>query len=130
MNAKNENYTPKDRIDRTLRDRLMAEENRYRDEVRQPVPPMSRPRPASRQASARVYDHCGCEKAQPYENSNRLTGVSLAMVYSPYQEFTDLYSPEEGFEHGTIFMQLHKPFSCASSVFRNSVCRDKGEKAR
>lgn len=39
-----------------------------------------------------------------------LYGRSLAMVYSPVQGFDDLYEPEEGLLHGTIFVRLDKPF--------------------
>ena len=39
-----------------------------------------------------------------------LAGRSLAMVYSPYQQFRELYEPEEGFSRGTIFRELDKPF--------------------
>ena len=36
--------------------------------------------------------------------------IHLAMVYSPDQEFEDLYSPENGLEAGTVFIKLDKPF--------------------
>ena len=36
--------------------------------------------------------------------------VHLAMVYSPDQEFEELYCPEDGLEAGTVFMKLDKPF--------------------
>ena len=39
-----------------------------------------------------------------------LEGKSLAMVYSPYQNFTSLYDPRQGLCHGTIFTGLNKPF--------------------
>ena len=39
-----------------------------------------------------------------------LLGHSLAMVYSPCQEFDGLYTPEVGLSHGTVFMELDKPF--------------------
>lgn len=39
-----------------------------------------------------------------------LRGKSLAMVYSPCQEFDDLYDHTEGLHHGTIFRALDKPF--------------------
>ena len=40
-----------------------------------------------------------------------LTGKSLAMVYSPCQEFEDLYDHTEGLKRGTIFRALDKPFT-------------------
>ena len=44
-----------------------------------------------------AFDHC-------------LAGKSLAMVYSPCQEFAGIYAPDEGLSRGTIFMELEKPF--------------------
>ena len=35
---------------------------------------------------------------------------SLAMVYSPHQIFENLYSAEEALEHGTLFIDLDKPW--------------------
>ena len=35
---------------------------------------------------------------------------SLAMVYSPKQEFHRLYEAEEGLSKGTVFCELYKPF--------------------
>ena len=35
---------------------------------------------------------------------------SLAMVYSPYQNWQNLYELEPGFCAGTIFKELDKPF--------------------
>ena len=40
-----------------------------------------------------------------------LRGMSLAMVYSPCQEFDDLYDHSEGLRRGTIFRALDKPFN-------------------
>ena len=35
---------------------------------------------------------------------------SLAMAYIPRQKFRNLFTDEEGFEKGTIFKELYKPF--------------------
>jgi hypothetical protein len=35
---------------------------------------------------------------------------SLAMVYSPAQEFRDTYTPADALAHGTLFVGLDKPF--------------------
>ncbi|MBR5295844.1 MAG: spore coat associated protein CotJA [Clostridia bacterium] len=32
------------------------------------------------------------------------------MVYSPYQNYEELYDPREGLCNGTIFCKLNKPF--------------------
>ena len=34
----------------------------------------------------------------------------LAMAYVPMQRWRALYDPDDGFSHGTIFMELDKPF--------------------
>lgn len=35
---------------------------------------------------------------------------SLAMAYSPFQYFHELYSTEEALERGTLFRELDKPW--------------------
>ena len=45
-----------------------------------------------------------------------LNGMSLAMVYSPCQEFEGLYEPMDGLHAGTIFQALEKPFFGARRV--------------
>jgi len=48
---------------------------------------------------------------------------SLAMVYTPYQCFTELYTEEKGFSRGTIFVQLDKPFTpCSNGGMRGGNC--------
>ena len=37
-------------------------------------------------------------------------GPSLAMVYAPEQDFSQLYDVRQGLCKGTIFMELDKPF--------------------
>ena len=55
-------------------------------------------------------NNCSCEKfVQP-----DLSSYPLSMIYSPYQEFDDLYELEEGFNKGTIFRKLDYPFYMAS----------------
>ncbi|MBE6604979.1 MAG: spore coat associated protein CotJA [Ruminococcaceae bacterium] len=39
-----------------------------------------------------------------------MSGRSLAMVYSPCQEFEGLYEGEAALMAGTIFRELEKPF--------------------
>ena len=45
-----------------------------------------------------------------------LDGMSLAMVYSPCQEFDVLYEPMEALHAGTLFHLLDKPFLGARRV--------------
>jgi len=40
-----------------------------------------------------------------------LTGFPLAMVYSPEQEFDDVYEPEEALDAGTLFPALNLEFN-------------------
>lgn len=57
-------------------------------------------------------DGCsGCEEGGHGKEIDCLGGMSLAMVYSPCQEFDDLYDHTEGLRRGTIFRQLDKPFA-------------------
>ena len=59
---------------------------------------------------------CGCSCGNSRSNTNDgcrnscLRGSSLAMVYSPYQEFDNLYGTSEGLCRGTLFRDLDKPF--------------------
>lgn len=63
---------------------------------------------------------CSCEAARDGNcdedcshgaaNTGVLDGKSLAMVYSPYQNFESLYDPRQGLCNGTIFTGLDKPF--------------------
>ena len=41
--------------------------------------------------------------------------VSLAMVYSPYQHWREVYEAEKGLSRGTIFRELDKPFEAFGS---------------
>lgn len=43
-------------------------------------------------------------------NNDCLYGQSLAMVYSPCQEFKGLYDVSEALCRGTLFSELYKPF--------------------
>lgn len=55
--------------------------------------------------------HDACEEKAPCTSGNcPLAGMSLAMVYSPEQAFENLYEPEEGLAHGTVFIALDMPF--------------------
>lgn len=41
---------------------------------------------------------------QPFENK------SIAMTYTPWQKWANIYEPDKGFCTGTIFAELNKPF--------------------
>lgn len=62
----------------------------------------------SRERTARNVDGngCGCDS----DDYNAEFNHSLAMVYSPYQEWQNLYCEEDGMNAGTIFRELDKSF--------------------
>ncbi len=49
------------------------------------------------------------EQSMQKQNSC-LSGMSLAMVYSPCQQFEGLYEPAEALRYGTLFTKLNLPF--------------------
>ena len=51
------------------------------------------------------------------ESENCLAGRSLAMVYSPCQQFRELDEPDEALTKGTLFRELDKPFYAARRGF-------------
>lgn len=50
----------------------------------------------------------GCENGCS-DNSYPMSGRQLAMVYSPYNEWRMIFSPEDALSHGTLFEELYKP---------------------
>jgi len=122
MNTKNDQYTPRERVHPDLLRELLEEAEPGNLRAAQsvsayPKENMSRsvscPRCAQR-AEKRTCVRSTCEKTYCSENCTdpkNSVFPSLAMVYSPVQEFTDLYDPEEGLCRGTIFKQLDKPLT-------------------
>ena len=52
-----------------------------------------------------------CHDTDSYDIANTAeTNYRLAMVYSPYQEWQNIYCGEKALENGTIFAELDKPF--------------------
>lgn len=60
-----------------------------------------------RESSENESCGCGCKNSESY---NAEFNYSLAMVYSPYQQWQNLYCEDEGLLAGTIFKELDKPF--------------------
>lgn len=56
-----------------------------------------------RQMDSRQTDSC-CKK------DDMLEGLPLAMAYVPWQMWRDIFDAEKGFQCGTIFEELNKPF--------------------
>lgn len=52
----------------------------------------------------RTSKGCGCRREDP------LYGMPIAMAYVPWQTWRDIYDACEGFQTGTIFKELDKPF--------------------
>lgn len=48
-----------------------------------------------------------CDARTEYD---QLKGMPIAMAYVPWQQWRDLYEAEKGFQRGTIFEELDKPF--------------------
>lgn len=68
-----------------------------------------------------VDDNSGgrrCDGSMPNSHSTKNNGQTgwglreypLAMVYSPYQVFRELYSPDTALSRGTLFSELDLPF--------------------
>ena len=55
-------------------------------------------------------DDIGKEEAVPARKSWGLRDYPLAMVYSPVQEWRELYDEETGLSRGTMFKELDLPF--------------------
>lgn len=53
---------------------------------------------------------CRREDAECGRDEDSMFGFSLAMVYSPHQNWRNLYDEETGLTRGTIFEELDKPF--------------------
>lgn len=75
--------------------------------------------------SSRTGRCSSCEdkgQVQSGKNTFGLHGYPVAIVYSPIQEWRDLYECEVGFDNGTIFKELDLPFlggSCGCGGGRN-----------
>ena len=55
-------------------------------------------------------DYGGANCPNEQKNVAPLRGFPLAMVYSPEQEWQDLYEPEDALAHGTLFTALDYPW--------------------
>ncbi len=44
--------------------------------------------------------------------------LSLAIAYVPFQQNSETVSSEEGFERGTVFKELYKPFTGKRGVLK------------
>ena len=124
MEMKNSCSSPRDRVGDELLAKLLEENNdcggRYgvpsvRNRCRcsgahvniNPSPSCEPCRPEK--SSADRSGDCGCDNEDCAEKTC-LSAYPLAMSYTPYQEWRELYEIEEGLHHGTIFRELDLPF--------------------
>ena len=64
----------------------------------------------SRAAEESIQELGGCGESSA--SAMGLRGYPLASVYSPLQNFEDIYDLETGLTRGTIFQRLDLPFIC------------------
>lgn len=116
MNSFDETMTPRDRvdgIDSILRE-LMGTEL---EENPLPTPPSCRD---DRKIAQQNSGHCNMRMSLCPDGEY----ASLAMVYSPYQKFDDLYDTcEEALAHGTLFRSLYMPMENMSNSGMKGGCR-------
>jgi len=55
------------------------------------------------------YSGTACNRNAPKNDVSCSDGLQLAMVYSPYQSWRMIMSPEDALAHGTLFEELYKP---------------------
>ncbi len=104
MNNKNENFTPRERVDAQFLERLLSECDGIPCSAAASAAPVNSGPSCCRTPQPRRQTYPECRNGERGKG-----GRSLAMVYSPEQEFSDLYEAEEGLYRGTIFVQLDKP---------------------
>lgn len=71
---------------------------------------------SSRMNTSRMDDTCMNHSRTAGRNT--VENMSLAMAYVPWQTWRDIYDVEKGFQHGTIFQELNKPFLGKGGVRR------------
>ncbi len=57
-----------------------------------------------------LHDDCDCHCHHPNSPTDPLVEMSLAMAYVPWQKWKKIYNICDGFQRGTIFCELDKPF--------------------
>ena len=61
---------------------------------------------------------CGCQMNEPQRSGWGLKNYPLAMVYSPLQEFDNLFDTDIALSKGTLFSELELPFM-GESVYKS-----------
>lgn len=119
--------TPCDRADGDLRRRLAMEQSRKATGSRVannggcacPIQPRMRDERDCRgdvREGRNGQDKYDCRgELRGGNNAWKKHDLPLAMVYSPYQHFRNVYDCEKGLSRGTIFRDLDKPFEASGS---------------
>lgn len=113
--------TPRDRLDPRMLEKLSHEQHRDNNggcgcdgREHHTHTEMRSACPITPQCGARNEMPNGCGCGCGYEPDGNMYptdfNTTLAMVYSPLQEFQNLYCEEEALIAGTIFKELDKPF--------------------
>lgn len=105
----NDNRTPRERIDDSFLRRMLGE---------------NRPESVLPQERERVTER-GSLPCNPDANNRRLMNFPLGMVYSPYQEWRNIYDTETALRQGTLFRELDMPWEVpAPTVGKGGRCCD------
>ena len=107
--------TPRDRFDPRLFEMQTREamSQRIEDATTPYTAPCCRREGASRSRCGDDMPRSRCAQGNSVScmpDENKMTDVSLAMVFSPHQHWRNLYDEETGLTRGTIFEELDKPF--------------------
>ena len=65
--------------------------------------------PSRRAVERAEYVRCGCGEGAA-EKTWGLRGYPLASVYSPLQDWREIYDPDTALKRGTVFKELDLPF--------------------
>ena len=63
-----------------------------------------------RNVSLSVPSGSGCHEHACSDNTSNISMQVLAMAYVPWQRWQEIYDVCDGFQRGTIFRELDKPF--------------------
>ena len=57
-----------------------------------------------------MSDHIDCCQKSDHPDHSGVDSLPLAMAYVPWQQFGNLYEPDQALRNGTVFQDLNKPF--------------------
>lgn len=107
--------------DRAMHDQMSRERTSYDQVLRERTGNNGR----SCNQVSRERTACGCmalDRSGDGKNASwGLHSHPLAMVYSPYQHFREIYTPDTALDRGTLFSELDLPFE-GSNNRRNGGC--------